>query len=91
MYPGWPGTTKSMKVPIDDYACIDLDAPVLPAYETVSTGSVRWLVWCDHCDVYHRHGPAEGHREAHCNDPTSRYWRSGFSLALAGTWSERQR
>jgi hypothetical protein len=54
-----------MKVPIDDYACIDLDAPVLPAYETVSTGSVRWLVWCDHCDAYHRHGPAEGHREAH--------------------------
>jgi hypothetical protein len=38
-----------MKVPIDDYACIDLDAPVLPAYETVVNGSVRWLVWCDHC------------------------------------------
>ena len=37
-----------MKVPIDDYACIDLDAPVLPAHETISNGSVRWLVWCDH-------------------------------------------
>ena len=37
-----------MKVPIDDYACIDLDAPVLPAYEAVVIGSVYWLVWCDH-------------------------------------------
>ena len=80
-----------MKIPIDDCACIDLDAPVLPAYETVVNGSVRWLVWCDHCDVYHRHGPAEGHREAHCNDPASPYWKSGYNLALAGTWREYSR
>jgi hypothetical protein len=33
-----PGATKSMKVPIDDYACIDLDAPVLPAYEAFVSG-----------------------------------------------------
>ena len=68
---GWTGTTKSMKVPIDDYACIDLDAPVLPAYEAFVSGSIYWLVWCEHCGTYHRHGPAEGHREAHCNDPAS--------------------
>jgi hypothetical protein len=36
-----------MKVPIDDYACIDLDAPVLPAYEAFVSGSVYWLDWCD--------------------------------------------
>ena len=80
-----------MKVPIDDYACIDLDEPVLPAYETTSNGSVRWLVWCEHCGVYHRHGPAEGHREAHCNAPASPYWTNGYNLALAGAWSGRQR
>jgi hypothetical protein len=39
----------------------------------------------------HRHGPAEGHREAHCNDPASPYWKTGYNLALAGTWSGRQR
>ena len=33
-----------MKVPIDDYAVIDLDAPVLPAYEAFVDGSVYWLV-----------------------------------------------
>ena len=80
-----------MKVPINDYACIDLDAPMLPAYETTSNGSVRWLVWCDHCNTYHRHGPAEGHREAHCNDPASPDWKTGYNLALAGAWSGRQR
>jgi hypothetical protein len=30
-----------MKVPIDDDACIDLDAPVLPAYEAYVSGSAR--------------------------------------------------
>ena len=39
-----------MKVPIDDHACIDLDAPVLPACEAFVSGSVYWLVWCDHRD-----------------------------------------
>jgi hypothetical protein len=36
-----------MKVPIDEYACIDLDAPVLPSYEAFVSGSVYWLVWCN--------------------------------------------
>ena len=36
-----------MKVPIDDYACLELDAPVLPAYETFVSGSVDWLAWYD--------------------------------------------
>ena len=73
-----------MKVPISDYAVIALDAPVLPAYECFVSGSVYWLVWCKHCRYWHRHGPAEGHREAHCNDPASPYWWVGYNLAYAG-------
>ena len=75
-----------MKVPIDTHACLDLDAPTLPAYEAFVDGSVYWLVWCDHCQVWHRHGPAEGHREAHCFDSGSPYWRQGYNLAFAGEW-----
>ena len=33
-----------MKVPIDGYSVVDLDAPVLPAYEKKFMGVVRWLV-----------------------------------------------
>ncbi len=77
-----------MKVPISDYAVINLDAPVLPAYECFVSGSVYWLVWCKHCSKWHRHGPAEGHREAHCNDSESPYWRVGYNLAYVGKWTE---
>ena len=58
-----------MKVPINTVACIDLDAPTLPAERTKVKGVVRWRVWCAHCEVWHDHGPAQGHREAHCQDP----------------------
>jgi hypothetical protein len=60
-----------MKVPISETQLIDLDAPVLPAYEAISKGSTRWLVWCKHCREWHRHGDGEGHREALCNDSVS--------------------
>ena len=73
-----------MKVPISDYAVLDLEAPVRPAYECSISGSVYWLVWCRYCGKWHRHGPAEGHREAHCNDSESPYWRVGYNLAYAG-------
>ena len=73
-----------MKVPISDFSVIDLDAPVLPAYEAVVNGSTYWVVWCRHCRKWHRHGPAEGHREAHCQDSSSPYWKHGYNLALAG-------
>jgi hypothetical protein len=77
------------KLPIDDYACLNLDSPVLPAYEAFVSGSVYWLGWCDHCDVYHRHGPAEGHRETHCNDPASPYWNTGYNLEYAGRLADQ--
>jgi hypothetical protein len=72
-----------MKVPISDYTLVNLDAPMLPTYEAVSKGTVRWLVWCKHCQKWHRHGPAEGHREAHCTDATSGYWKQGYNLATS--------
>ena len=80
-----------MKVPISDDQLLDLDAPVLPAYEVVSGGAVRWQVWCKHCKEWHRHGAAEGHREAHCSDPASPYWKSGYNLAYAGIWKPEQK
>ena len=78
-----------MKVPIDEVAVIDLDAPVLSAYEAKYRGVVRWFVWCKHCDAWHDHGPAEGHREAHCPDQSSPYWKTGYNLAYAGKWRDR--
>jgi hypothetical protein len=72
-----------MKVPISEFDVIDLDAPVLSAYEVVVNGAVRWIVWCKHCMDWHNHGPAEGHREAHCQDSRSPYWKQGYNLALA--------
>ena len=77
-----------MKVPISEHALIDLDATVLPAYEASINGSVRWVVWCKHCGKYHRHGAVEGHREAHCNDSTGPYWKTGYNLAYAGKWKD---
>lgn len=77
-----------MKVPINGHNLIDLDAPVLSAYEVVNRGVVRWIVWCDHCRQWHKHGPAEGHREAHCSDSDSPYWRMGYNLAYAGKRQE---
>ena len=71
-----------MKVPINQVACINLDAPTLPAEEVRIKGTTCWRVWCEHCETWHYHGPAEGHREAHCQDSSSPYWRSGYNLAL---------
>lgn len=73
-----------MKVPINEVAVVSLDAPVLSAYEARVKGVTRWFVWCKHCGKWHRHGPAEGHREAHCLDQSSPYWTTGYNLAFAG-------
>ena len=78
-----------MKVPISETALIDLDAPVLSAYEVVADGVTHWAVWCEHCGEWHKHGPAEGHREAHCKDSSSPYWKRGYNLAFAGIWEDR--
>ena len=48
--PDWPTTIKQavgelllrLKIPIDEVAVIDLEAPVLSAYERRIDGAVRW-------------------------------------------------
>jgi hypothetical protein len=72
-----------VKLPINRAACISLDAPTLATEEVQIGGVTRWRVWCRHCAAWHYHGPAEGHREAHCQDSSSPYWRSGYNLAVA--------
>ena len=72
-----------MKVPVDDYACLDLYAPTLPAHEIAVDGVTRWRVLCKYRRSGHFYGPGEGHREAHCHDSNSPYLRSGYNLALA--------
>jgi hypothetical protein len=80
-----------MKVPISDYHLVDLDAPVLAAYEAVIGDVTCWIVWCRHCGKWHRHGAAEGHREAHCDDSASPYWQTGYNLAYVGEWKPERK
>jgi hypothetical protein len=80
-----------VKVPIGLVDVVNLDAPVLPAYEKKSRGVVRWLVWCKHCGTWHRHGAGEGHREAYCLEQQSPYYQNGYNLAYAGRWRDRPR
>ena len=84
-------TARAMKVPIDEVAVISLDAPVLSAYEARVKGVTRWFVWCRYCREWHSHGPAEGHREAHCLDQSSPYWTTGYNLAFAGRVEKESR
>jgi hypothetical protein len=77
-------TARAMKVPIDEVAVISLDAPVLSAYEARVKGVTRWFVWCRYWREWHSHGPGAGHREAHCLDQSSPYWKTGYNLAFAG-------
>jgi len=75
---------KVVKVPISEHFVIDLDAPTLPAFAHVdSDGRVLWSVWCSHCQQQHWHGPGEGHRIAHCQEPASLYDEKGYNLARA--------
>ena len=68
----------------------NLPLPTLNAYERFIDGSTYWLMWCEDCQVWHRHGPAEGKREAHCTGRESPYWRDGYVLKFAGKWDDRQ-
>ena len=79
-----------MKVPSSESALIDIEAPVLPAYEVFVHGVRHWIVWCKYCRAWHLHGPAEGHRESHCLDSGSPYWKRGYNLAFAGKWEDRK-
>lgn len=67
---------------------MEADLPILDAYEAFLDGSRYWLVRCEYCRTWHRHGPAEGHREAHCIDPNSPYYKRGYIIRLAGFMSD---
>jgi hypothetical protein len=55
--------------------------PELPAYQYAGHS----IIWCDHCWVWHRHGPDRfGHRLSHCARPDSPYEDSGYVLVDAG-------
>ena len=71
-----------MKVPINAIACIDLDAPTLPAERIKVKGVVRWRVWCRHSEEWHDHGPAEGAPRGALPGFEQRYWRTGYNLAM---------
>ena len=77
-------------MPTSDTQLIDIDAPMLAAYEVVTLGVKRWMVRCNHCERWHRPGAAEGHREAHCNDSVSPYWKTGCNLVYAGEWKPEE-
>ena len=74
-----------MKIPLPDNAVTSLDAPVLPALAILCNDVSRWLVWCRYCQLWHRHGAQEGHREAHCTETTP-YTATGYNLVYAGDW-----
>ena len=63
-----------------------MDIPVLEAFES-ETGHL--YVWCWHCGRWHTHGPGEGHRVAHCQDPQSPYMRTGYILRKKGPLPEK--
>jgi hypothetical protein len=76
------GPRHVMKIPIDDVRVLDLDAATVPCRKEFIDGVRHFVFDCPHCQRPHLHGPAEGHREAHCNDLASPYGRSGYNLAL---------
>ncbi|NJN45918.1 MAG: hypothetical protein HC808_04910 [Candidatus Competibacteraceae bacterium] len=59
----------------------------------------RVAVWCPYCTDYHWHGlplPGYSHREEHCHDASSPYYRSGYTLRPliempAAVWQDAHR
>jgi hypothetical protein len=53
---------------------------------------IHWVIWCEHCARYHRHGAAPGYRVQHSRDRTvdlvedkvvvrsKPYWTGGYYL-----------
>lgn len=74
-----------MKVPLPNGQLLSLDAPTVLAIAVRENGTLRWKMWCKYCEMWHSHGPGEGHREAHCNKETP-YVQHGYNLAATNTW-----
>jgi hypothetical protein len=61
--------------------------PVLLAQEGRTFGvAACWRVWCPFCVTRHTHSPHEGHRSAHCHEPTSPFKETGYYIILARNW-----
>ena len=52
----------------------------LPAWDT----GKNFIVWCAHCEGWHSHGRADGHRRPHCHESDSPYSGPGYNLIPAG-------
>ena len=61
-------------------------APTFPSEQVKVNDRVLWRVWYRHCEAWHHHGPAPGHREAHCHDPLSPYERDGYNVKPPDGW-----
>lgn len=60
---------------------IPLTPTVKAELVTIDDDIVRYRVYCDQCDDWHYHGPADGHRECHCsNNADSLYHATGYVL-----------
>ena len=73
-----------MKIVISDRPpyFLDLDAPTVAAHEAITDGVRVWRIWCRYCQIWHVHGPGEGHRIAHCDLHTP-YRTTGYNLTRA--------
>ena len=60
----------------------DPDAPTITAERFIDGERELWRVWCVHCGDWHYHGPARGHRIAHCKMATP-YGETGYNLSPA--------
>ena len=56
----------------------------IPILKAEPRHEVYLKVWCHYCKKYHLHGHGEGHRTAHCPDPDSPFYRTGYILKLEG-------
>ena len=76
-----------MRIPISDYAFIDLDAPTVAACETICavTGAVTWNVWCRYFELWREHGPA-GRTPRRSQQNVHALLQDEHNLAYAGEW-----
>ena len=71
--------------------------PILLAY--VSDDGIQLVAWCPFCRKNHYHGSCgdptgkagEGHRAAHCIDPTSPFKETGYILKLDPKWEKHKK
>lgn len=62
-----------------------METDVIPVLEATPVQGCpdQWAIWCTYCETHHFHGAAEGHRVAHCTEPSSPYRDGGYFITLA--------